>query len=507
MRALISVSDKAGILDFAQGLAALGVEIIATGGTGILLAKANIPITPIEDITGFPEILGGRVKTLSPLVHGGILGIRGDEKHEREMKIQGIKPIDLVVVSLYPFKETVDKGAPFEEVVEQIDIGGPTLIRSAAKNHRDVIIVTDPADYERVLSALRENAVAQTLREDLARKAFEHTAQYDSWVSAYFQRRQGVLFPDRLTPTFTKVKDLRYGENPHQKGAFYRDAWLGGTSIATARQLHGKELSYNNILDANDAFELVKDFSEPTAAVIKHTNPCGVVSAKTIDIAYHLAHETDPLSAFGSVVALNRPCTLGVAELMKELFVEVVIAPHFEQDALDLLSQKKNIRLLEAGPLKEGAASLDMRKVAGGLLVQTTAFPKPEDLQLTEVTKKKLTPAQVKDLLFAWTVCKHVKSNAVVFAKDKVTVGIGAGQMSRVVAVELASRKAKETAKGAVMASDAFFPFRDGIDAAAKAGIAAVIQPGGSIRDKEVISACDEHGMAMAFTGIRLFKH
>ncbi|MBU0980795.1 MAG: bifunctional phosphoribosylaminoimidazolecarboxamide formyltransferase/IMP cyclohydrolase [Nanoarchaeota archaeon] len=504
MRALISVSDKKGIDGFCRRLAKLGYEIISTGGTAKELAKAGIKVKKVSDVTGFPEILDGRVKTLHPKIHGAILA---KKEHGETLEEHGIKPIDIVVCNLYPFKETVNSGASHGDVIENIDIGGPTLIRAAAKNHARVLVVVDPSDYELVLNALENDVVTDDFREELARKAFHHTAMYDSWISSYFDQKEDVVFPANFTPTFKKVMDLRYGENPHQKAAFYTDSQIDEACVASAKQLHGKELSYNNILDANDALELVKDFEEPCAAVIKHTNPCGVAVKDTIKLAYKIAHETDPLSAFGSVVALNRPCTAGVAEIMQKLFIEVVIAPSFEEDALEILTKKKNIRLLETGRISKNDHGLELRKVAGGLLAQTRHFPgvNAEDLKI--VSKRNPTASEVKDMLFAWKVCRHVKSNSIVFAKDNVTVGIGAGQMSRVVAAEIAAKKAGDRAKGAAMASDAFFPFRDGIDAAAKAGITAIIQPGGSIRDKEIIDAANEHGMAMALTGIRLFKH
>ncbi|MFH1409173.1 MAG: bifunctional phosphoribosylaminoimidazolecarboxamide formyltransferase/IMP cyclohydrolase [Nanoarchaeota archaeon] len=504
MRALISVSDKRGLVEFGKGLAELGWEIVSTGGTSKALKDAGLSVISISDVTHFPEIMGGRVKTLSPYIHGAILARR--DKDAKVMEEHKITPIDLVAVNLYPFKDTVSKDASHEDVIENIDIGGPTLIRAAAKNHKDVLVVVDPCDYERVLEALREK-VTMELREQLARKAFTHTAYYDSMISLYFNKRQNVKFPQELVAGFIKVQNLRYGENPHQEAAFYHDPWVNEACIAMAKQLHGKPLSYNNILDSNDAFELVKDFSEPCAAVIKHTNPCGVATASTIDEAYKIAHESDPLSAFGSVVALNRQCNLKIAELMKSLFIEVVIAPGYENEALAMLKQKKNIRLLETENITKTGSGLEYRKVTGGLLVQTRKFPEVTEKDLKVVSKRKPTDQEIKDMLFAWKVCRHVKSNSIIYAKDNVAVGVGAGQMSRVVSAEIAAKKAGERAKGAAMASDAFFPFRDGIDAAAEVGISAVIQPGGSIRDQEVIDAADEHGMAMVFTGVRLFKH
>ena len=510
-RALISVSNKEGIIEFAKELAKLDIEIVSTGGTATSLAQNGIKVVKISDLTGHPEILEGRVKTLHPKVHGGILFRRDIKEHVSEIKEHKIKPIDMVVCNLYPFKETISKkGVDFDTALENIDIGGPSMIRSAAKNCKHVAVVVDPAQYPKIAEELKKNKnkIGDEMLTNLALEAFKHTAQYDSIICDYFREKfSDMVFPDILNLTFEKLQELRYGENPHQKGAFYRETFLHETSVTNAKQLHGKELSYNNILDLDAAFELIKDFSEPTAAVIKHNNPCGVASRKTIEEAYTAAHEADPLSAFGCVVALNRPCNLKVAKYMKPLFIEAVIAPGFDKDALALLEQKKNVRLLETGAIIKSEKGYNLRKVAGGLLVQTRNWPEPEPKEWKVVTKRKPTAKEIKDMVFCWKVNKHVKSNAVIFAKDLTTVGIGAGQMSRVDSSMIAAKKAKEKAKGAVVSSDAFFPFRDGVDETAKSGITAIVQPGGSIRDKEVIDAANEHGIAMVFTGVRLFKH
>ena len=506
--ALISVSNKEGIIEFAKGLHKSGVKLISTGNTAKLLEKNKIKVTHVSKITKFPEMLDGRVKSLHPNIFAGILADRENKKHLGELKRHDIGLIDLVVVNFYPFEETIKDRLKLNEIIENIDIGGPALVRAAAKNYGDVLVVIDPKDYEKVIQKLKSGKIDSNFRKSLAAKAFLQTARYNVIIGRYFaEHLLKETFPDIYNFTFSKIQDLRYGENPHQRGAFYKSYWVEETCVSTAKQLHGKELSYNNVLDANDAFELIKDFKGPTAAVIKHTNPSGVASAKTIGEAYKKAHEADPKSAFGSVVALNKPCNIEIAKFIKPLFVEVVVCPKFEKGALEILKEKKNLRLLETGPIIKDYRSLDMRRVVGGLLIQTRQYPELTGKELKVVTKRKPTREELKDLIFAWKVNKHVKSNSVVFVKDFVTVGIGAGQMSRVDAVNLAIMKSEDKIKGSVMSSDAFFPFRDGVDEAAKAGVTSIIQPGGSIRDKEVIQAANEHNIAMVFTGIRLFKH
>ena len=508
--ALLSVSNKEGIVEFARGLNKLGIEILSTGGTANLLEKNKIPVTQISDYTGSKEMMGGRVKSLHPKIFGGILAVRGNKKHMQEIKEENIDPIDIVVINLYPFEETVGKNASFKESIENIDIGGPSLVRAAAKNFEDVLVIVDPKDYDPILGKLKGKTVSKELKENLALKAFEHTARYDTIINQYFNRQFGDnKFPDILNLTLKKKQDLRYGENPHQKAAFYIDPFIHENSIATTKQLHGKELSFNNILDIENAFELVKTFKQPAATVVKHTNPAGCAFANTIEEAFKKAYEADSLSAFGGVVALNRNCTEKIARMIKPIFMEVVICPKFDKNALKILSEKKNIRLLEAGGIKMAEEGYDLKKVVGGLLAQSRESPVAllEKKQFKVVSKRKPTKDELEQLKFAFNVTWHVKSNSIVFANGNVTVGIGAGQMSRVDAVKIAASKAGEKAKGAVMSSDAFFPFRDGIDEAAKAGITAIIHPGGSIRDKEIIDAANEHDIAMVFTGIRLFWH
>ncbi len=514
-RALISVSDKTGVVELAKGVAALGAEILSTGGTAKALREAGVSVVDVAAYTGSPEILDGRVKTLHPKVHGGLLGRRSNPQHAQEMAEQGIGPIDLVVVNLYPFEATIAKpDATFQDAIENIDIGGPSMLRSAAKNHEDVLVVVDPNDYGRVLEALRSDAVPLELRRDLARKVFHHTARYDSLIAGYLERRvqglEGSTFPPFLSLQYERVETLRYGENPHQQGAFYRDPAGQEPSVSRATTLHGKAMSYNNFLDANSALELVKEFGdEVAAAIIKHNNPCGAALGSTLVEAYARARETDPVSAFGGVIAFNRPVDLATAKEITSTFVEVVIAPGYEDDALAELRRKKDLRLLDIGPLAGGARDgLDWKKLVGGLILQDRDLGHLPDLkQLTVPTKRRPTEEEYAACAFAWKVCKHVKSNAIVYARPGQTVGIGAGQMSRVDSVKLAGMKAQLPIKGCVMASDAFFPFRDGIDAAAQAGITAVIQPGGSIRDKDVIQAADEHQLAMIMTGMRHFRH
>lgn len=510
--ALISVSDKEGIIEFAKSLAETGVEIISTGGTAKKLSEAKIPVTDAGELTGFGEMLDGRVKTLHPNVHAGLLARRDKPEHLKELTNKGIKPIDLVCVNLYPFKEAArKKDATLAEVIEEIDIGGPTLIRAAAKNYRHVAVIVNPKDYPEILKELNEKngELSEDTLSRLSVAAFNYTASYDAFIQNHLRKKLAPdeRFPENLTLTFDKVKDLRYGENPYQEAAFYAEPDVDYSCVTNAKKLHGKKLSFNNILDINDAFELIKEFSEPTAAVIKHTNPCGVATSESILDAYVNANEADPMSAFGGVIALNRECDLETAEKIHSVFVEAVIAPSFEDKALKLLKSKKNIRILETGDLSKKVSGYDFKKVVGGLLVQTRDYPelKKEDLEI--VSDKKPSAEQLEWMLYAWRINRHIKSNSILFCKGLKTVGIGAGQMSRVDAVKIASFKAGEKARGAVMASDAFFPFRDGIDEAVKAGISAVIQPGGSIRDDEVIDAVNEHGLSMVFTSVRAFRH
>lgn len=514
-RALISVSDKTGVVEMAKGLAALGAEILSTGGTAKALREAGVAVTDVAAYTGSPEILDGRVKTLHPKIHGGLLGRRALPEHVAQMQEHGIGPIDVVVVNLYPFEAATAKpDCTFDHAIENIDIGGPSMLRSAAKNHEDVLVVVDPADYGRVLEALRSGTATTALRRELAGKVFQHTARYDSLIANYLAKQQagaaGLPFPPVLSLTFEKVETLRYGENPHQQGAFYRE--LGGTepSVSRAKTLHGKAMSYNNYLDANSALELAKEFAEaPAVVIVKHNNPCGVALGASAVDAYVKARETDPVSAFGGVIAFNRPVDLAAAKEITSTFVEVVVAPGYEPDALAELRRKKDLRLLEVGPLTLGKREgLDLKKLVGGLIVQDRDLGALGELRALKVpTKRQPTDEEYAACAFAWKVCKHVKSNAIVYARPGQTVGIGAGQMSRVDSVKLAGMKAVLPVKGCVMASDAFFPFRDGLDAAAQAGITAVIQPGGSIRDQEVVAAADEHDMAMILTGMRHFRH
>ena len=515
-RALISVSNKAGLVDFARGVSAAGLEILSTGGTAKALAEAGVPVREVSDFTGAPEVLDGRVKTLHPRVHGGILG-RPTEKHRKEMQQAGFVPIDLVVVNLYPFRETVARGAPFEEVIENIDIGGPAMIRSAAKNHERVAVVVDPGDYAKVLAEIQgAGEVSADTRYALARKAFAHTAAYDGAIASHLGRLatpEAPLadFPETLHLSASLARALRYGENPHQKAAFYAlDSGLGagGPSLAKAEVLQGKELSYNNILDLDAAMRLCAEFALPAAAIIKHNNPCGAaVASEGVGEAYRRARETDPVSAFGGIVAVNRQVDAALAREMSETFLECVIAPSYAPEALQTLATKKNLRLLAYDFSGDAAGALEYRSVAGGLLVQTRDTTTSSAAAAKVVSKRAPTPEELADLDFAWRVCKHVKSNAIVFAAGGRTVGVGAGQMSRVDSVRIAVSKARASLKGTVVASDAFFPFRDGVDESAKAGAVAVIQPGGSVRDDEAIAAADEHGMALVLTGERHFRH
>lgn len=514
-RALISVSNKDGILDFVKGLSGLGIEILSTGGTAKLLRDGGLKVKDVSEFTGFPEMLEGRVKTLHPKVHGGILGKRHDPEHQRQMKEHDIEPIDLVVVNLYPFEQIVSKpGVSFEEAIENIDIGGPAMLRSAAKNHADVAVVVSPRDYARVLDEIKKTGeVSAKTRFELCRTVFLHTARYDSaiaaWLDSQVPAEEKTRFPNILTLQFEKVQNLRYGENPHQQAAFYREFGRNEPSVALAKQLHGKEMSFNNYLDANSALELAKEYRETAAVIIKHNNPCGVATGESLADAYRKARDCDPVSAFGGVIAFNRMVDIETARELTATFVEVVVAPGFAGDALAELKTKKDVRLLDIGPmLKDAAEGMDMKKVVGGLIYQDRDLGMIPDIKTLEVvTKRKPTDDEYEALQFAWRVCKHVKSNAIVFTRKDRTVGIGAGQMSRLDSVRIAVMKARSPLKGTVLASDAFFPFRDGLDEAAKAGATAVIQPGGSLKDEEVIKAADEHGMAMIFSAMRHFRH
>jgi phosphoribosylaminoimidazolecarboxamide formyltransferase/IMP cyclohydrolase len=514
-RALISVSHKEGILDFAKGLAGLGIEILSTGGTAKLLRDGGVAVKDVSEFTGFPEMLDGRVKTLHPKVHGGLLGRRNNPEHVRQMQQYGIEPIDLVVVNLYPFEQTVAKpGCTLEDAIENIDIGGPTMLRSAAKNYTDVAVVVSPRDYGRVLDELRRNGeVSAKTRFELCRTVFLHTARYDSAISAWLDTQvpddEKTRFPNILTLQFEKAQNLRYGENPHQQAAFYREFGRKEPSVSGARQLQGKEMSFNNYLDANSAFELVKEFDQIAAVIVKHNNPCGVATGSSLADAYRKARDCDPVSAFGGVVAFNHLVDYETAKELTATFIEVVIAPEFAPDALDELKKKKDLRLLDAGPSLGGSADgMDLKKIAGGLIYQDRDLGKIADIRkLPVATRRTPTDEEYHALAFAWKVSKHVKSNAIVFTAKDRTIGIGAGQMSRLDSVRIAVLKAQTSLKGSVLASDAFFPFRDGLDEAAKAGITAVIQPGGSLKDDDVVKAANEHGLAMVMTGMRHFRH
>jgi phosphoribosylaminoimidazolecarboxamide formyltransferase/IMP cyclohydrolase len=515
-RALLSVSDKNGIVEFARELKVRGIEILSTGGTAKLLMSHGIAVKEVAEYTGFPEIMGGRVKTLHPKIHGGLLGRRGVD--ESVMQEHGIEPIELLAVNLYPFAATVARpGCSYEDAVENIDVGGPAMVRAAAKNHASVTVVVDPADYRAILDELAANQGRTdiAMRRRLAAKAFAHTAQYDAMVSAYFTGAIGLggpTFPDDLNLSFRKNADLRYGENPHQQAAFYTDPRAIGASVTAATQIQGKELSYNNIADSDTALECVRQFDLPACVIVKHANPCGVAIAGDVADAYDRAYRTDPTSAFGGVIAFNRTLDAAAARaIVDRQFVEVILAPGIGAEAKLVLASKDNVRVLEVGDLAAPLTQLlDYKSVAGGLLVQTRDLGQMRAQELRTVTRRAPTAAELNDLLFAWRVAKYVKSNAIVCVKDGMTVGIGAGQMSRVVSSKIAAMKAVEaglSTQGAAMASDAFFPFRDGLDAVAEFGVKSVIQPGGSKRDSEVIAAADEHGIAMVFTGMRHFRH
>jgi phosphoribosylaminoimidazolecarboxamide formyltransferase/IMP cyclohydrolase len=510
-RALLSVSDKTNLLDFAQGLHDLGVQLVSTGGTFRALQDAGLPAVEVSSVTEFPEMMDGRVKTLHPKIHGGILGRR--DQDQAVMAEHGIEAIDLVCVNLYPFKETIaNPDKTHEDAIENIDIGGPAMVRSAAKNHQFVGIVTSPLQYQTVLSELQTGGLSFETRKQLAKAAFQHTAEYDGAIANYLGRdNEAAQYPEKLFMHFERDSVLRYGENPHQSAAFYRDPSVSGSSVGTSQQLAGKALSFNNIADTDAALECVRQFEAPACVIVKHANPCGVAVEGSILEAYEKAFETDPTSAFGGIIAFNRSLDAKTADrILERQFVEVIIAPGVEPGVVELFKKKPSVRLLTVGSLEQTPAQSDYRRVQGGLLIQDTDTGSRIESELTCVTDTKPTAPQMADLLFAWKVAKFVKSNAIIYAKNNQTIGVGAGQMSRVYSARIAAIKAQDAnleVAGSVMASDAFFPFRDGIDAAAEAGIAAVIQPGGSIRDDEVITAANEHGIAMVFTGMRHFRH
>ena len=514
-RAIISVSDKTGCVEFARQLTELGYEVLSTGGTAKAIAAAGIDTTEVSSITGFPECLDGRVKTLHPMIHAGILAMRGNADHMKQIEELGVTPIDIVAINLYPFKATILKQPPveLEDAIENIDIGGPTMIRAAAKNWQDVAVIVDPADYQTVIDQLKaDGEVSREVKFKLAGKVFDHTAQYDTLISNYLREQRGEsALTENFTVTYEKVQEMRYGENPHQAAAFYREIGNRTNCLSAAEQLHGKELSYNNINDANGALDVLKEFGteKPCAVAVKHANPCGVGIGETILEAYNKAYDSDPVSIFGGIVALNREVDVATANELAKIFLEIIIAPSFSQEALDILMQKKNIRLLRLPDcaVANDSTMLDMKKVAGGLLVQQLDTELCNEADIKCVTDRKPTEDEMKQLMIAWRVVKHVKSNGICLVKDNGTVGVGPGQTNRVTALDLAIRYAGEKSVGSVMGSDAFFPFPDCVESAKKAGITAIIQPGGSIRDQESIDACNEAGIAMLFTGMRHFKH
>lgn len=508
-RALISVSDKNGITDFARELVSLGFELISTGGTKKALQEQGIPVLSVSDVTGFPEILEGRVKTLNPFIHGGLLAKQDDEAHQKQLEKHGIEPIQIVCVNLYPFQQTIEKpDVTVADAIENIDIGGPTMLRSSAKNHQYVTVVVDPTDYETVISELKaDGKTSLETRRKLAAKVFRHTAAYDALIAGYMTDLAGEETPEKLTVTYELKQTLRYGENPHQKAAFYKKP-LGSTfSIAYAEQLHGKELSYNNINDADAALQIVKEFTEPAAVAVKHMNPCGIGTGKSGYEAFTKAFAADPVSIFGGIIAFNREVKAETAEKLREIFLEIIIAPSFSEEALAILTGKKNLRLLTIPFDDVEKVEMKLTTIEGGLLVQERDNFTLEDATITIPTKRQPTEAEWESLKLGWKVVKHVKSNAIVVTSEDMTLGIGAGQMNRVGAAEIALKQAGEKAQGAGLASDAFFPMDDTIEAAAKAGITAIIQPGGSIRDEDSIKKADEYGIAMVFTGVRHFKH
>jgi len=510
-RALLSVSDKTGVVAFAKALSEMGIELISTGGTEKVLKTAGISVKNISEITNFPECLDGRVKTLHPAVHGGILAMRNDASHMKQLEALNIETIDMVVINLYPFKETILKeNVTLEDAIENIDIGGPTMLRSAAKNHKDVIVAVDPSDYDSILQGLKTNG--KLSGEDhfkLALKVFEHTAYYDAMIAEYLRGQLKTSeLPEKLTLTYEKVQNLRYGENPQQRGAFYKEPIHTAGCLAEVVQLHGKELSFNNINDTNGALMLIKEFDKPTVVAAKHASPCGVGTGYDIFDAYEKAYACDPVSIFGGIVVSNRPIDARMAEKMSEIFLEIILAPDFEEDALAILTKKKNVRILKLPSLSEkpSPAQIDTKKILGGLIVQDIDRLLIED-KAKVVTERIPTKKEYEDLQFAWKVCKHAKSNGIVISKEGQTLGIGQGQVSRVWATDYAVKQSLSPVKGAVLASDAFFPFADAVEIAIKAGVSAIIQPGGSIRDQEVIDVANKHGIAMVFTEIRHFKH
>ncbi|MFG6120376.1 bifunctional phosphoribosylaminoimidazolecarboxamide formyltransferase/IMP cyclohydrolase [Thalassobacillus sp. B23F22_16] len=507
-RALLSVSDKSGLADFAKKLVESGYELVSTGGTKKAIEETGIPVLSVSDVTNFPEIMDGRVKTLHPAVHSALLAKRDNEVHMDQLRKLELDTIDMVVVNLYPFQKTIAKPDVTEEdAIENIDIGGPTMLRAAAKNFQDVIVVVDPSDYDMVAEGLQNDGLSVDVRKRLAGKVYRHTANYDAAIAAYFTEMTEDDYPETYTATFEKVQSLRYGENPHQTAAFYKQANAEGASLANAKQLNGKELSYNNIQDANAALEIVQEFKKPAAVAVKHMNPCGVGTGSGLAEAYQKAYEGDPVSIFGGIVAVNQEVDIVTAEKMKEIFLEIIIAPKFSKEALEVLTTKKNLRLLEVDIAKPDKAAQKLTSVSGGLLVQDADTGSIDGVELKAATDREPTAQELEDLKLSWQVVKHVKSNAIVVAKADQTLGIGAGQMNRVGAAKIAFEQAGEKAKGAVMASDAFFPMPDTVEAAAESGITAIIQPGGSKRDQDSIDACNKHGIAMVFTGMRHFKH
>ncbi|MRX72660.1 bifunctional phosphoribosylaminoimidazolecarboxamide formyltransferase/IMP cyclohydrolase [Bacillus lacus] len=508
-RALISVSDKTNLVPFVKELVSMGVQVISTGGTKSLLEKEGLQVLGVSEVTGFPEIMDGRVKTLHPSIHGGLLAVRSNTGHMSQLAENSIETIDLVVVNLYPFKETISKNSVTdEEAIENIDIGGPSMLRAAAKNYRDVTVVADPEDYPAVLQQIRENGdVSEEMKLMLSAKVFRHTAAYDALIAEYMTNLAKEESPESITVTYEKQQSLRYGENPHQKATFYRTPLKTSGSLVEAKQLHGKELSYNNIRDADAAVAIVSEFNEPAAVAVKHMNPCGVGTGEDIFTAYSLAYEADPTSIFGGIVALNREVDYKTAEKLHEIFLEIIIAPGFTDEAMSLLSQKKNIRLLSLEINGKGSSQKQLTSVQGGLLIQEEDSLTLEGIDVMVPTKREPSEEEWKDLKLAWRVVKHVKSNAIVLAKNEMTIGIGAGQMNRVGAAKIAIEQAAEKGQGSALASDAFFPMSDTVEAAAKAGVTAIIQPGGSIRDDESIRMADEYGITMVFTGVRHFKH
>ncbi|MDM5197154.1 bifunctional phosphoribosylaminoimidazolecarboxamide formyltransferase/IMP cyclohydrolase [Fictibacillus enclensis] len=508
-RALVSVSNKEGLVPFVQALAEQGVEIISTGGTSKALQEAGVKVTGISEVTGFPEIMDGRVKTLHPMIHGGLLAVRDNESHVQQMEENGISPIDLVVVNLYPFKETIAKeNVAFEDAIENIDIGGPSMLRSAAKNHAYVTVVVDPADYSKVLEEVQQNnQVSDETRKKLAAKTFRHTAAYDALIAEYLTNMVEEENPESFTVTYEKKQDLRYGENPHQKAAFYKAPLGTKTSIAQAEQLHGKELSYNNINDADAALQIVREFTDPAVVAVKHMNPCGVGTGISVEEAFARAFEADPVSIFGGIIASNVEINAAAAQKMSEIFLEIVIAPSFSTEAKEILTKKKNIRLLTLELGEDKKQEKKLTTVRGGLLVQDEDAYGLDQANISVPTKREPTEKEWEDLKLAWKVVKHIKSNAIVLTKDQMTIGVGAGQMNRVGAANIAIEQAGEKAQGSALGSDAFFPMDDTVEAAAKAGITAIIQPGGSVKDEDSIKKADEYGIAMVFTGVRHFKH